>query len=79
MSNPRKHQINAAREKPPASGTHRSRPCFVHKIGADGVPPGALDVRTKRLDAPRAATDGRRVFADRVWPSGISRQEAALD
>jgi uncharacterized protein YeaO (DUF488 family) len=78
-SNPRKHPIEAARENPGASGTHRSQPCFLRKIGVDGVSPGALDVRTKRLDAPRAANDGRRVLADRVWPPGISRQEAALD
>jgi uncharacterized protein YeaO (DUF488 family) len=79
MSNPRKHPIDTARENPGALGTHRSRPCFLHKIGLDGVAPGALDVRIKRLDAPRAAADGRRVLADRVWPPGISRQKAALD
>ena len=79
MSNPRKHPIDAAREKPGALGTRRSRPCFPQKTGVDGASPDALDVRTKRLDAPRAATDGRRVLADRVWPPGISRQEAALD
>jgi len=79
MSNPRKYPIDAARGKPGALGTHRSRPCFPQKTGVDSVSPDALDVRTKRLDAPRAATDGRRVLADRVWPPGISRQEAALD
>ena len=79
MSSPRKHPTDAARENPGALSTHRSRPGFLHKIGVDFVSPCALDVRTKRLDVPRAATDGRRVLVDRVWPPGVSRQEAALD
>ena len=50
-----------------------------HKVDLDNASHRALDVRTKRVDAPRAVADGRRVFADRVWPPGISRQEAALE
>lgn len=79
MSTPRKHPTDAAQEISGALGTHRSRPCVLRKMGADGMSPGALDVRTKRLDAPRAATDGRRVLADRIWPPGIRKREAALD
>lgn len=79
LSIPRKHPTDSAAKNPGALGTHRARPGFLHKIGVDGVSPRALDVRTKRLDAPRAVTDGRRVLADRVWPPGITRQEAALD
>ncbi|MRH86627.1 DUF488 family protein [Nocardia sp. SYP-A9097] len=35
--------------------------------------------RVKRVyDAP-AADDGRRVLVDRLWPRGISKQQAAID
>ncbi|MEU1428040.1 DUF488 family protein [Nocardia sp. NPDC005746] len=35
--------------------------------------------RVKRVyDAPDAA-DGRRVLVDRLWPRGISKQQAAID
>lgn len=75
MSTPRKHPTEAAREIPGALGTYRSRPCFLHKAGADGVSPGALDLRTKRIDAPREAADGRRVLVNRIWPRGIRKQD----
>lgn len=52
---------------------------FLHEIDVDNASPGALDVRTKRVDAPREAADGRRVLADRIRPPGIDRHEAALD
>ena len=68
-----------ARKIPGALGRLHSRPRFLHKVGADGVSPGALDLCTKRIDAPRDAADGRRVLVNRVWPPGVNRQEAALD
>jgi uncharacterized protein YeaO (DUF488 family) len=38
-----------------------------------------MDVRLKRAyDAPSAA-DGYRVLIDRLWPRGITREEARLD
>jgi uncharacterized protein YeaO (DUF488 family) len=77
ISTPRKHPIEAARTI--SGALYRSRPCFLHKVGADGVSPGALDLRTKRIDAPRNAADGRRVLVNRIWPRGIPKQEAALD
>jgi uncharacterized protein YeaO (DUF488 family) len=79
MSTTRKHTAEVRREAPDAWSQHRSRPCFLHKVGADGVSPGALDLRTKRIDAPRESADGRRVLVSRFWPRGIRKQEAALD
>jgi uncharacterized protein YeaO (DUF488 family) len=38
-----------------------------------------LDVQVKRIYDPAAATDGRRVLVDHVWPRGVSRERAALD
>ena len=38
-----------------------------------------IDVALKRIyDAP-AATDGKRLLVDRVWPRGVSKEQAALD
>lgn len=33
----------------------------------------------KRIYAPAEKSDGRRVLVDRLWPRGVSREEAALD
>lgn len=38
-----------------------------------------MDVRTKRVYAEPEPTDGFRVLVDRIWPRGISREQAALD
>src|SRR5688500_3563938 len=38
-----------------------------------------MDVRIKRAYEPAAATDGRRVLIDRIWPRGVSREQAHLD
>src|SRR3954468_19338735 len=37
-----------------------------------------MDVRLKRAYEPPAASDGYRVLIDRLWPRGISREEARL-
>ena len=37
-----------------------------------------MDVRLKRAYEPAAATDGSRVLIDRIWPRGVSREEAHL-
>jgi uncharacterized protein YeaO (DUF488 family) len=38
-----------------------------------------IDLALKRIyDAP-AATDGKRLLVDRVWPRGVSKEHAALD
>lgn len=36
-------------------------------------------IATKRIYAPAAEDDGRRVLVDRVWPRGVSKARAALD
>ncbi len=35
--------------------------------------------RIKRIYQPAEPADGFRVLVDRLWPRGVSRQEAALD
>lgn len=39
----------------------------------------ALDVRIKRVYAPADLEDGCRVLVDRLWPRGVSKEEARLD
>ena len=36
-------------------------------------------VAIKRAYEPAAATDGRRVLVDRLWPRGIRKEDAAID
>ena len=38
-----------------------------------------MDVRVKRAYEPPAGGDGHRVLIDRLWPRGISREQAELD
>jgi uncharacterized protein YeaO (DUF488 family) len=38
-----------------------------------------MDVRLKRAYEPAAASDGERVLIDRIWPRGVTREEAHLD
>jgi uncharacterized protein YeaO (DUF488 family) len=38
-----------------------------------------VDVRIKRAYEPPADRDGWRVLVDRIWPRGVSREEARLD
>jgi uncharacterized protein YeaO (DUF488 family) len=38
-----------------------------------------MDVRLKRAYEPAARADGCRVLIDRLWPRGVSRQQAELD
>jgi uncharacterized protein YeaO (DUF488 family) len=38
-----------------------------------------MDVRLKRAYEPAVASDGYRVLIDRLWPRGVSREEARLD
>ena len=43
------------------------------------TPIAAANVRLKRAYEPAAADDGTRVLIDRLWPRGISKDDAALD
>lgn len=38
-----------------------------------------MDVRLKRAYAPAAPSDGYRILIDRLWPRGVSRDQAKLD
>ena len=38
-----------------------------------------MDVRLKRAYEPASPTDGYRVLIDRLWPRGVSREQAKLD
>jgi uncharacterized protein YeaO (DUF488 family) len=38
-----------------------------------------MDVRLKRAYEPASPTDGYRVLIDRLWPRGVSREQAELD
>ena len=38
-----------------------------------------LDITLKRAYDPAAADDGYRVLVDRLWPRGVSREDARLD
>jgi uncharacterized protein YeaO (DUF488 family) len=38
-----------------------------------------MDVRLKRAYAAPARSDGYRVLIDRLWPRGVSKEEAQLD
>jgi uncharacterized protein YeaO (DUF488 family) len=39
----------------------------------------AAGVKLKRAYEPPAASDGRRILIDRLWPRGVSKAEAAID
>jgi uncharacterized protein YeaO (DUF488 family) len=38
-----------------------------------------MDVRLKRAYEPASADDGYRVLVDRLWPRGVSKEQAKLD
>ncbi len=38
-----------------------------------------MDVRLKRAYEPALVADGYRVLIDRLWPRGVSREQARLD
>jgi len=38
-----------------------------------------MDIRLKRAYEPAAPSDGYRVLIDRLWPRGVSREQASLD
>lgn len=38
-----------------------------------------MKVALKRAYAPPAATDGRRVLVDRLWPRGLAKARAGID
>src|SRR5579875_1652073 len=47
--------------------------------GGAGEGSALMDVRLKRIYEPAAASDGYRVLIDRLWPRGVSREQAKID
>jgi uncharacterized protein YeaO (DUF488 family) len=39
----------------------------------------SLDFRLKRAYEPPAKSDGTRILIDRLWPRGVTKEEAAID
>jgi uncharacterized protein YeaO (DUF488 family) len=39
----------------------------------------AQNIRVKRIYEPASAEDGTRILVDRLWPRGITKEEAKLD
>jgi uncharacterized protein YeaO (DUF488 family) len=37
-----------------------------------------MDVRLKRAYEPAAPSDGERILVDRIWPRGVTREQAQL-
>lgn len=46
---------------------------------ADEPHGAALTIRLKRAYEPAASSDGYRVLIDRLWPRGVSREQAKVD
>lgn len=42
-------------------------------------PPAAGSIRLKRAYEAPAASDGRRILVDRLWPRGVKKADAAID
>lgn len=40
---------------------------------------GSVGIELKRAYEPAADSDGLRVLVDRLWPRGLSKQDAAID
>lgn len=38
-----------------------------------------MTVKLKRVYEDKVASDGKRILVDRVWPRGVSKENAALD
>jgi uncharacterized protein YeaO (DUF488 family) len=38
-----------------------------------------MGIKIKRIYDPPAATDGKRVLVDRLWPRGVSKERAQVD
>lgn len=39
----------------------------------------AANLKLKRAYEPPAATDGKRILVDRLWPRGVKKSDAAID
>ena len=79
MTAPRKRVTSCEAEQRDGPVEYSSPACLSHEFEAHRHPPGAADVRIKRIyDEPDSA-DGLRILVDRLWPRGISKQKAGVD
>jgi uncharacterized protein YeaO (DUF488 family) len=74
----RKHR-SARADKSRVASAYSSRASCTHERDSRRAPAGIPDVRIKRIYDDPAPADGLRVLVDRIWPRGITKQEAALD
>ena len=40
--------------------------------------PSEVDIRIKRVYEPSEPSDGVRILVDRLWPRGLSKEDAAI-
>src|SRR5436309_1983053 len=69
---------NAIRPRPKRS-RKREIGVILRSSGRARVRTSSMDVRIKRVYDPAAASDGIRILIDRIWPRGVTREEAHLD
>ncbi|MCQ0017986.1 DUF488 domain-containing protein [Actinomadura madurae] len=65
------------RVRPPRRGRPLTGPGAVRGLG-EGIRPG-MEVRLRRVYEPPSSDDGTRILVDRVWPRGLSKEDARLD
>jgi uncharacterized protein YeaO (DUF488 family) len=54
-------------------------PFAVARSNIVSVKVAAANVRLKRAYDPPAASDGKRILIDRLWPRGVKKTDAAID
>jgi uncharacterized protein YeaO (DUF488 family) len=79
MTMRRKHRSAHADKSRAATSARSSPACCTHELDSERAPSGTPDVRIKRIYDDLMPGDGFRVLVDRIWPRGITKQEAALD
>ena len=62
-----------------AAGPVRAKRSHKEPDATDGSRIPARHVRLKRADDPPAGEDSVRVFVDRLWPRGVTKEGAAVD
>jgi uncharacterized protein YeaO (DUF488 family) len=74
-----KSGASTSRSTPPTTATgRREEPRGAGRAG-DGAEGSRVDVRLKRVYEPAKRADGYRVLVDRIWPRGLSREDARID
>ena len=58
---------------------YASPACLLHEFEAPPLSRSAPDLQVKRIHAKPLSKDGYRVLVDRLWPRGVTRENAKLD